>query len=118
MYALSEHRSYGQLRDELIRNKIVVGLRDEKLSERLQLDADLTLKKAVDQARQSEAVKKQQTLLRNNFQEADADAIHRERSTSSLETQTRNQEVPEHFQLRNTVKQEEQPVWQMWPRTP
>ena len=50
LYALSEHCSSGQLHDELIRDKIVVGLRDRKLSGRLQLDADLTLKKAIDQA--------------------------------------------------------------------
>ena len=41
----------------------VVGLKDVKLSERLQTDPDLTLQKAVQQARQSEAVKKQQTLI-------------------------------------------------------
>ena len=42
----------------------MVGLRDSKLSERLQLDADLTLETAITKARQSEAVHKQQPLLR------------------------------------------------------
>ncbi len=47
------------------------------------MDPDLTLKKATDLARQSEAVKKQQTLLRSNFNDdnssadsAEAAAIH------------------------------------------
>ena len=46
----------------MIRDRIVVGLRDAHLSEKLQLEADLTLDKAVTQARQAEAVKQQQSL--------------------------------------------------------
>ena len=48
----------------------MLGLLDAKLSEKLQLDPELTLPKAVNQARQSEAVKKQQTLMRNDFKES------------------------------------------------
>ena len=48
----------------------MVGLLDAKLSEKLQLDPELTLPKAINQARQSEAVKKQQTLMRNDFKES------------------------------------------------
>ena len=48
----------------MIRDKLVVGLRDAKLSEKLQFDSELTLEKAVNQARQSEAVKKQQHILK------------------------------------------------------
>ena len=40
-----------------------MGLKDKKLSEKLQLDSKLTLEKAVTQARQSETVKKQQDIL-------------------------------------------------------
>ena len=40
-----------------------MGLKDKKLSEKLQLDSKLTLEKAVPQARQSETVKKQQDFL-------------------------------------------------------
>ena len=40
-----------------------------KLAEKLQLQADLTLVKGVNEARQSEQVKKQQALMRNNFTE-------------------------------------------------
>ncbi len=64
LYALAEHCGYGALHDELIRDRLVVGLRDVKLSERLQLNADLTLDTAVTQARQSETVKRQQSALR------------------------------------------------------
>ena len=39
---------------------------DEQLLEKLQLDPNLTLKRAVDQARQKEAVRKQQAVVRCN----------------------------------------------------
>lgn len=54
---------FGSLKEELIRDRLVVGLRDKKLSERLQLDSDLTLEKAVSMARNSEAVRGQQSLI-------------------------------------------------------
>ena len=40
-----------------------MGLKDKKLSDKLQLNPKLTLEKAVTQARQSETVKKQQDIL-------------------------------------------------------
>ena len=58
LHALAEHCNFGTLTDEMIRDRIVVGLLDAKLSEKLQLDPELTLPKAVNQARLSEAVKK------------------------------------------------------------
>ena len=41
--ALAEHCGYGDLHDEMIRDRIVVGIRNSSLSEKLQLDAGLTL---------------------------------------------------------------------------
>ena len=61
LYTLSEHCDYGDLKDQLI----VVGLRDAKISEKLQLDPALTLVKAVTQARQKEAVHEQQSIVRS-----------------------------------------------------
>ncbi|UYV67652.1 K02A2.6-like [Cordylochernes scorpioides] len=51
------------LHDELIRDRIVVGVRDRALSERMQLDTDLTLVKATLMAKQLESVKEQQSSL-------------------------------------------------------
>ena len=64
LYALAEPCQYGNLREEMIRDQIVIGIRDGRLAEKLQLDAALTLDKAVTEARQSEAVKKQQSTVR------------------------------------------------------
>ena len=43
----------------------MVGIIDSSLSLKLQLDATLTLKKAIDAARQSEAAKREQAQMRN-----------------------------------------------------
>ena len=72
LYRLAEHCSYGALHNEMIRDRIVVGLRDTRLSEKLQMDADLDLDKAIKMARQSESIKQQQTLLRSGFREEQA----------------------------------------------
>ncbi|KAL3877565.1 hypothetical protein ACJMK2_035262 [Sinanodonta woodiana] len=58
IYVLAENCNFGSLHDEMIRDRLVVGLRDLKLSEKLLLDANLTLESAVSQAQQNEAVKK------------------------------------------------------------
>ena len=64
LHRLAEHCGFGELRDELIRDHIVVGLRDSRLS---QLQADLTLESAVTAARQTEQVKKQQASLKGEL---------------------------------------------------
>ena len=50
LYNLAEHRQYGTLTEKLIRDRLVVGLRNAKLSQKLQMNPELTLAKTVDQA--------------------------------------------------------------------
>lgn len=59
LYGLAEHCQYGVLHDEVICDRIVVGILNASLSETLQLDAELALDTAVTQVRQAEAVKLQ-----------------------------------------------------------
>lgn len=47
LYTLAKHCEYGALHDNMIRERIVVGLRDVQLSEKPRLTADLTLEKAM-----------------------------------------------------------------------
>ena len=47
----------------MIRDWIIVGLRDASVAQKLQMDHELTLEKAVMLARQSEAVKTQQLMV-------------------------------------------------------
>ena len=63
LYTLAEFCVFGDLHDELIHDRIVVGIRDKNLSERLQLESELTLSKAINAVRQKEVVKKQQNLM-------------------------------------------------------
>ena len=60
-----QNTNYASLRDELIRGRIVVGILNAALSEKLQLDANLTLEKAVTEVRHSEAIKQHQSILRD-----------------------------------------------------
>ena len=77
LHCLAEHCGYGELHDEMIRDRLVVGLGDASLSERLQMDPDLTLEKAVTAARQSEAVKRQQAVVRGaEGQASNVDNVH------------------------------------------
>ena len=63
LYKLAEHCEYGNLKSEMIRDRLVAGIRDTNLSERLQLDPKLTLESAKKAVRQREAVKEQQKEL-------------------------------------------------------
>lgn len=81
LYTLSEHCEYGDMKDELIRDRIVVGIKDAKLSEKMQLDPDLTLERSITLAKQSEAVKKQQPIIRGQIEEeANLDAVKQRRN--------------------------------------
>eukprot|EP00731_Ephydatia_muelleri_P030587 Em0022g101a len=46
LYSLVEHCDYGTMTEEMLRDRLVVGIRDKMMSEKLQLDQDLTLEKA------------------------------------------------------------------------
>ena len=67
LYQLSENFAYGELWDEMIHNWIVIGIRDETMSQKLQLDADLTLESAKKMVRQHEAVQEQHVQLKSGF---------------------------------------------------
>ena len=43
---------YGDIKDQMLRDRIVVGLRNRALSKKLQMDPELTLEKAKMQVRQ------------------------------------------------------------------
>ena len=75
LYRLAEDCEYGDLKDQMIRDRIVVGIRDRALSEKLQMDPDLTLEKAKTQVRQREAVHEQEQILKQPVETSVA-AVH------------------------------------------
>ncbi len=89
LFKLADTCDYGTLKDELIRDRLVVGISDSRLCETLQKDADLTLEKAIATVRQSEQVREQQESLR-----ADSHAgseVHAIKGKDS-----RHQSLPKH----------------------
>ena len=56
LYELVKTCEYGTLRDEMLRDRLVVGIQDAALSEKLQLDSTLTFESAKKAIRQKEAV--------------------------------------------------------------
>ena len=63
LYSLAENCNYAGLKEEMIRDRLVVGIQDMALSEKLQLYAELTLEKAKKAIRQREAVHEHQDVL-------------------------------------------------------
>ncbi|KAK3085333.1 hypothetical protein FSP39_001659 [Pinctada imbricata] len=78
LHELAEHCNFDD-KSEQIRDRLVIGIRDKELSEKMQLRADLTLEKACEMARNSELVKSQIKDLQSN----NLDAIsHPKQNTS------------------------------------
>ena len=71
LYSLVESCNYGPLKDEMLRDRIVVGIRDQRLSEQLQVDSELTLEKAKKMVRQREAVREQKRELESSSNRKD-----------------------------------------------
>src|SRR5258705_3919214 len=85
LHTLAEHCEFGALHDELICDRMVVGLSDKGLSERLQLDPQLSLDKAVTLARQSESVKSQQRSLHGCERGPNVDRVAARPTKSTLQ---------------------------------
>ena len=69
--------NYGNEEESIIRDRFVVGLIDQKLKEKLQLIHDLTLKKALETARQHELIKSQMKA-----QQAEVDLVSKKQFKS------------------------------------
>ena len=75
----------------MIRDRIVLGIVDSLLSLKQELDSKLTLKKAIDAARQSEAAKREQAQMRNFLQKAtNVDFVKAKRQRNRRLRQNRN----------------------------
>ena len=64
LYNLAADCNFGNLKDKLIRDRIVVGIRNSALSKQLQSDPDLTLERAKTLVQQREAICDQQQFLK------------------------------------------------------
>ena len=64
LYDLAECCDYGDMKEQMIRDRLVAGIRDHALSEKLQTDSKLTLDTAKKTICQKEAVHEQQQSLK------------------------------------------------------
>ena len=75
LYSLAEKCNFGSLYNDMIRDRIIVGIKVVKLSERMQLDESLTLERVATMIRQTEQVRKQQKELRGGLHDSTIKAI-------------------------------------------
>lgn len=102
LYALADNCEYGTMKEELIRDRLVVGILDDALSKKLQLMSDLTLEKAKKEVRQNEAVQEQQQTLKNVGEPGTTD--------SSLEASTVSQLKHSNKRQLSSGKQTQLPI--------
>ena len=107
LFTLAQHCNYGTLHDEMVRDRIVVGLKGKTLSEKLQLEADLTLEKAINQARQKELVRQQQGILKQEG--PSASNVDRVKSTKPRP----EDKFKLAFKFSNKVEDQNQ-MWTLW----
>ena len=106
---LVEHCEYGELQNEMIRDRIVVGLTDASWAGKLQLNPELTLETAITKAQQSEMVKKQQAVVRADIPYVDG--IHKRKlSKDKSPTETKQEQctrcgkIPSHARQNSPAK--------------
>ena len=76
LYRLADNCDYGTLKDDLIRDRIVVGVVNDSLSDRLQSKASLTLAQAVQLSRQAESRAQNRDLVRGNNNQAQVEFVN------------------------------------------
>ena len=83
---------YGTLRDELVRDRFVVGLKDKKLSEALQMEPNLTLEQAIQKAKQKEEAlqnrRREEEKFCGSMSDVRRDAFKRKKWNQNQETKS------------------------------
>ena len=78
VHRLGDSSEFGEMKEEQIRDHLVLGICDHSLSEQLQMEPDVTLDKAKRLIHQRDAVKEQQETLKAPIKEENVlDAISR-----------------------------------------
>ena len=108
LHRLSDNCEFGELKADMIRDRLVIGIRDLQLSERLQLEPDLTLQRAEKLIRQRQAVKEQQVILKQPANLAIPQQIDRVTRPKPPASRKQYQRRPPQIQRQPST----QPSWQ------
>ena len=96
----SEHCEFGELKNSLVRDKIVLGVNSKKVQERLLREAELSLEKAIQICRAAENVKMQAKEIKGASNEVNVEAVSRSYSKESPSKQ-RNVEGKRRQKVKN-----------------
>ena len=86
LYCLVENCQYSALAQQMIHDRLVVGISDKALSEQLCTHADLTLKKAKTRIRQHEAIHEQRDMLQQSGSTKHTTTLDQVKSKNSRHT--------------------------------
>lgn len=93
LYSLAETCEYDTLKEELIRDRIDISVRDACTSKRLQLTTDLTLGKALNMARQGEAQAKEGKILREEaLEQSELNRVFRSQRNKNIEKKSNKEQ--------------------------
>lgn len=96
LHHLAEHCEFSVLKESLIRDRIVVGMLDKKTSERLQLQATLTLAEAVIAAKQAELQAQQSAIIRQETLSGQVNAVlSKKKFSQDKHWSSKKKKVPE-----------------------
>ena len=109
LYNLVETCEYGTMTEEMMRDRLVVGMRDIALSERLQMDPKLTLEVTKKALRQKEAVKEQSQQLQQELKPKELDAVSTDGAHSRAATASTDVRMRHHPKRPSPVNKTEKP---------
>lgn len=92
---LVKNCEYGDLTDSVVRDRIVVGINEHSLTERLLRETDLTLEKTVEICRSAEITKQQSAILHPTASSTEMDVIKR-----------KTERPVNHFRFRQATSEE------------
>lgn len=82
LHTLAETCDYKTLKNDLIMDRIIVGIRDQSLSRQMMLNEKLTLEECIRMVRQQEEIKKQQEEMHGKTPPADVNDVSKPRHKS------------------------------------
>ena len=109
LHALAERCKFDSLKEDLIRDRIVVGIADPKLSEKLQMDDGLTLTTAIHKVQQAELVRSQQDVVRSSDSSSGVDKMQSQVSMVKSSSTKNSKSVKQSHSPRQSNKPKSAP---------